>query len=226
MGRKKRVVEGDILDLTGDDPVILKVSLVETPVVVVTGTVVDPPPVTKADDVILSTDEICEIIDSMRQTCNRCGADVYCGLRKWGDQKVCTSCYDVVYPPHKKALNDWMESAGLKGCAFCEKPRINPSEFHFDHVNMFEKKNTVGRMLFDGMELDKIVEEIGKCQLLCTDCHAIVTKLEVRLGFTQLKSRRYKRKTGVRKEDYNERMGEVYSLIKARRGGAGSTGAK
>lgn len=224
MGRKKRVVEGAILDLTGDEPVILRGEPVETPVVV-TDTVVKPP-VPKSDPVILSHDEICEIIDSMRQTCNRCGAGVYCGLRKWGDQKVCTSCYDVVYPPHKKALNDWMESMGLKECAFCGKPRINPSEFHFDHVNMFEKGNTVGRMLFDGVELDKIIAEIGKCQLLCTDCHAIVTKLEVRLGFTQLKSRRYKRKSGVRKEDYNERMSEVYSLIKARRGRGGVDGAK
>jgi hypothetical protein len=216
MGRKKRavVVEGAVLDLTGEEPVIVMGELVETPV--------EAPSAPKEDDVILSDDEICEIINGMRQSCDRCGVEVYCALRKWGDQNICSSCYDVVYPPHKKALNDWMETAGLKGCAFCEKPRINPSEFHFDHVNMFEKQNAVGRMLFDGVDLDKIIEEIGKCQLLCTDCHAIVTKLEVRLGFTQLKSRRYKRKTNVRKEDYNERMGKVYSLIKKLRGRDGA----
>ena len=218
------VVEGAILDLTGEEPVIVMGELVETPVVV-TDAVVETPSVTKVD-VTITEDEFCEIIYSMRRSCDRCGVEVYCALRKWGCQTICTACYDVVYPPHKKALNDWMETVGLKGCAFCEKPRINPSEFHFDHVNMFEKKNTVGRMLFDGVDMDKIIEEIGKCQLLCTDCHAIVTKLEVRLGFTQLKSRRYKRKTGVRKGDYNERMGEVYSLIKKLRGRGGGYEAK
>jgi hypothetical protein len=223
MGRKKRlvVVEGAVLDLTGEEPVVVVGELVETPVDAVVETSLVTKADEKEDDVILSDDAISEIINGMRQSCDRCGVEVYCALRKWGDQNICSTCYDVVYPPHKKALNDWMESAGLKGCAFCEKPRINPSEFHFDHVNMFEKQNAVGRMLFDGVDLDKIIEEIGKCQLLCTDCHAIVTKLEVRLGFTQLKSRRYKRKTSVRKEDYNERMGKVYSLIRKLRGRGG-----
>ena len=224
MGRKKRavVVEGAVLDLTGEEPVVVVGELVET--------AVESPPVKEVgeqqQEVILTEDELRDMILSMRQSCNHCGVEVYHALRKWSDQKVCSSCYDGVFEKHCIVFNDWLRAEGIKGCAFCGKERINPSEFHFDHVNMFEKKGTVGNMLFDGVNMDTIKEEVKKCQLLCVSCHAIVTKMEVRLGFTQLKSRRYNRKTGVRKEDYNERMGKVYSLIKELRGQDGVDGSK
>ena len=233
MGRKKRVVEGAVLDLTGDAPVVVVGELVET--------AVEEPPVVekplrikvekpvhtkveKIEDVALTHEEILAIVGAMKQTCNRCGIEDYFPLRKWGEEKVCPDCYDIVYPPHMKALNDWMESVGLKECAFCGKERTNPSRFHFDHINMFEKKDAVGRMLFDGESLDKIKEEIQKCQLLCIGCHAIVTKMENKFGFTYLKSKRRKRQTNVRKEDYMPRMTEVYSLIKGLRGRGGEAG--
>jgi hypothetical protein len=222
MGRKKRVVEGAILDLTGSEPVVVMGELVETPVE-------PPPPVKKVDEpkqeVRLTQDEIREMILSMRQTCNHCGVEVYHALRKWGGQNVCSTCYDIEFDKHCIVFNNWLREEGIKGCAFCGKVRINPSEFHFDHVNMFEKKGTVGTMLFDGVNMDTIKEEVKKCQLLCVGCHAIVTKMENRLGFTYLK-RKKRRQTTVKREDYMPIMSRVYDLIKEIRGGGGGDEAK
>ena len=204
MGRRRKpVVEGAVLDLTGDAPVV----------------VAPPPPPVATEETQSVQDLFASTVASMKKSCDHCGCAVYSHLRIWGEQKICPECYAQVYPAHRDELNRWMETAGLKGCAFCGKPRANPSGFHFDHVNMFEKSGTVCRMLFDGAAIDKIKEEIQKCQLLCLCCHAIVTKMEVRLGFTHLKVKRWRRRTDVSKEEYTEKMGEVYSYIKALRGG-------
>lgn len=204
MGRRRKVaVEGAVLDLTGDEPVLIvpKAAPIEEKRTV--------------QELIAST------IASMKKTCEQCGCEMYSNLRIWGGKKICPECYAQVYPAHRDELNRWMEAVGLKGCAFCGKPRTNPSGFHFDHINMFEKSGAVGRMLFDGVALDRIKEEIQKCQLLCLCCHAIVTKMEVRLGFTHLKVKRWRPRTDVSKGDYSEKMGEVYEYIKALRGRGG-----
>lgn len=207
MGRRKKV-EGAVLDLTGDQPVLV---------------VTSEPVVEKKED-IMSKDDMVAMIIAMKKSCDRCGADVYSALRKWGTSRICRGCYAEVFPPHCAALNQWMTKVGLVECAFCKKPRVNPSEFHFDHINMFKKEDTVCRMLFDGEDLDAIKAEIQKCQLLCICCHAMVTKFERKLGFIQLKNRRCKRRTGVKKEDYMPIMSGIYSLIKELRGGGGSYG--
>jgi hypothetical protein len=230
MGRKKRavVVEGAVLDLTGEEPVVVMGELVETPVVV-TGTVVETPPVTKEDDerrlTNITPEDLRDIILSMRQKCKRCGEEEYFDMRIWGDEKVCPTCYRFAFREHCRVFNEWLREEGIKECAFCRKPRTNPSEFHFDHVNMFDKESSVGIMLFEGANMDAIKEESKKCQLLCVRCHFIVTRMEVRLGFTYLK-RKKRRETGVKQEDYMPVMTRVYDLIKEIRGAGGGDGTK
>jgi len=201
MGRRRKpAVEGVVLDLTGAEPVVVVAA-----------------PVAKEE-----TQTVKELFDStvasMKKSCEQCGCHMYSHLRVWGDKRICPECYAQVYPAHRDELNRWMDATGLKGCAFCGKARTNPSGFHFDHINMFDKSGAVGRMLFDGVALDRIKEEIQKCQLLCLCCHAIVTKMEVRLGFTHLKVKRWRRVPGVSKEEYSHKMAEVYEYIKALRG--------
>jgi len=217
MGRKKRavVVEGDILDLTGDEPVILNGALVE----------IETPPVMKAERKELTQEEMREIIRSMRQTCNRCREEDYFDMRKWGDEKVCPTCYRVVFKEHCRIFNEWLQEEGIKECAFCGKARVNPSDFHFDHVNMFEKESSIGIMLFEGASMEAIKTETKKCQLLCVGCHVIVTKMEVRLGFTYLK-RKKRRETDVKQEEYMPAMTRVYDLIKEMRREGGGDGSK
>ncbi len=197
-------MEGAILDLTGPEPVFVAATQ-------------QAEIVTKPE---LSDSDLVDIIKGWSKHCARCNRDVYT-MRVWGDGTVCGECYNVVYPLHRDALEAWVREAGPKECAFCGKVRGNPSDFHYDHVNMFKKTGTVGRMLFDGVALERIKEEIRKCQLLCIDCHAIVTKMEHHLGFVYVKKYKQQRDNGYNRGDYDVIMSRVYGIIKRiKNGGA------
>ena len=72
-------------------------------------------------------------------------------------------------------------------CAFCNKEKTVKSSFNYDHLNMFDKLESVGTLVYNGNDIEIIINEVKKCQLLCVDCHSIVTKIEQKLGFTLIK---------------------------------------
>ena len=41
----------------------------------------------------------------------------------------------------------------------------------FDHINPQEKSFSIARATTNGLEWDKILTEISKCQILCANCH-------------------------------------------------------
>lgn len=45
----------------------------------------------------------------------------------------------------------------------------------FDHQEGFEKVDTVSKMIGDGYSLQKILDEINKCELVCANCHRMRT---------------------------------------------------
>ena len=71
-----------------------------------------------------------------------------------------------------------------KPCRFCGRVEVKKN---FDHVNMFEKSGTVGMMVIRGCPESAILKEIQKCQILCVDCHRVVTSYEMRRGFMKKK---------------------------------------
>jgi len=50
----------------------------------------------------------------------------------------------------------------------------HPAAFHFHHRDPEAKDCTIGSML-GNTSWERIVEEAGKCELLCANCHAIET---------------------------------------------------
>lgn len=72
-----------------------------------------------------------------------------------------------------------------KPCRFCGRVDVKKN---FDHVNMFEKTGTVGVMVMRGCPESTLLKEIQKCQILCVDCHRVVTSYERRRGFMEKKS--------------------------------------
>lgn len=167
-------LDGAILDLTGDVPVVVE------------------------------------------EACGSCKSMVS-QLRQWGEKMVCRSCYDIAYEKRMIEFNAWLESVGLKGCAFCGKVRKDPREFHFDHVDMFTKEDSVGFMMYRGEDIEAIKREAQKCQLLCIPCHAIVTKAERGLGFMYVKRYGKRRDDGLGRDDYMTVMPAIYAAIKAMR---------
>ena len=65
-------------------------------------------------------------------------------------------------------------------CSFCG---IKSGKKHFDHKNMFDKRECVGQMIEKGYNIEEIKVEIDKCQLLCVPCHKKVTAYENKCGF-------------------------------------------
>jgi len=56
------------------------------------------------------------------------------------------------------------------GCASCGY-KDNPDILHFHHKDPSTKINNISRMLGKNHSMEKIKEEIAKCDLLCISCH-------------------------------------------------------
>jgi hypothetical protein len=57
-----------------------------------------------------------------------------------------------------------------RGCYKCGYSK-SPSALSFHHINPDTKDSPVSTMLATGESLNKIMEEIGKCRVLCANCH-------------------------------------------------------
>ena len=70
-------------------------------------------------------------------------------------------------------------------CDICNmKRQTSRHRFHFDHMNMFDKNESVCTMVSFSWEIDDILEEIDRCQYICLPCHQIITDVERKLPFT------------------------------------------
>jgi hypothetical protein len=140
----------------------------------------------------------------------------------------CSPCHKVYMDAKNKRIMEYVTSKGMNKCNFCGVPRIDDccTGFHFDHINMFLKTGTVGLMIGNDTDNNKIMEEIDKCQLLCVSCHSLVTKIEVKNGFIQQKIKLNKGFGNIEElvADYDRVMGPVYEKIKEKFRGVGGAG--
>lgn len=67
---------------------------------------------------------------------------------------------------HKEKIKDYINSAKSCGCKLCGEKDIACLDFH--HIN--GKDFTVGQKAKD-LSFDVIKKEIGKCIVLCSNCH-------------------------------------------------------
>jgi len=66
-------------------------------------------------------------------------------------------------------------------CADCGLQNKNhPEIFDFDHVNG-NKKINIGSAYVIGWSKERILQEIAKCEIVCSNCHRIRTKKRNRL---------------------------------------------
>ena len=108
-------------------------------------------------------------------------------FRKWKEKNICDHCFSETYAEREKM---WELVSNYKPiqCSFCNIKKNNKEErFHFDHKNMFDKEESICIMIMEGVEIEKIYQEIDKCQILCISCHQIITYTENALGFTKQK---------------------------------------
>lgn len=58
----------------------------------------------------------------------------------------------------------------LHGCAICGYNKC-PAALDFHHVNPEDKKYTLNNAYLSRLTNDKLIEELNKCILLCSNCH-------------------------------------------------------
>ncbi len=150
---------------------------------------------------------ISDVLGNIRE-CEECTCRVY-NRFTWKGKEICFQCrqnhIDILY----LELCDYIRTDYQNRCAFCYKEYGRYQRFHFDHINMFSKEDSIGDMLLRGEEIEKIMEEAKKCQLLCYSCHMLVTNIEIKYGFIAKKAKINRlRKKG---EQYNELLDEYFN---------------
>lgn len=108
--------------------------------------------------------------------------------RVWKDNILCDKCWFL----HKEE-RDWLwervRAYKKVECIICGKEKVCEGvRFHYDHINMFDKSDSICCMVDKGCSIGDIFLEIDKCQILCMPCHHIVTEIENRLCFTRIKT--------------------------------------
>lgn len=68
----------------------------------------------------------------------------------------------------KAWVDNYKMNQGCTKCGYSE----HPVALHFNHLQPVQKHYTISVLVKKG-SLDRIKEEISKCEILCANCHAI-----------------------------------------------------
>ena len=170
-------------------------------------------------------------LDQSAIKCNECNKSlVYIQANthhRWKDTDICDTCWSK----YSEIRNKMWENVKLYKrvqCELCGSIQQHTDErYHYDHLNMFNKDNSICCMINEGSNIEEIYAEIDKCQILCLSCHHQITDIERKIGFTRIKqtlSRRftlleinedeYTRETRMLQEIYNEKMSKIYEKMR------------
>jgi hypothetical protein len=214
--RKRQVVEGITLDLT--DPLMIELDIVALLTKIGPGNGQQPPKAEKT--ITLINDE--EIVNKIlpKKHCDTCRKPIFTSVKIWRGAKLCMNCHAIAAKDISPELSDYIKGVYSSGCVFCD---VKHGRFHLDHINMFTKVDSVCHMLDRGETVENIISEVAKCQLLCINCHTLVTSFEAKRGFLK-KKRGLNRKiaagvdvTELRQQLYDEYeavMVKVYPLLR------------
>ena len=126
--------------------------------------------------------------------CVKCGQEKDIGEFAWRNrllgirQKACRTCrakenkqwYERHHERHRENVKERLGKSREKAqrfiyeylshqkCADCGE--YDFSVLTFDHVRG-KKKKEISRMVADGDSIDAILQEIAKCQVVCSNCH-------------------------------------------------------
>lgn len=144
-----------------------------------------------AEELLDRTMNMKEYIQNIHKCCCvECGNVImeFTKNRNWRNNIVCDYCWDSHRGEREIMWNEISEYKKQE-CYICKKiKRCRNDRFNYDHLNMFDKHDSICCMVDRGDNLKDIFSEIDKCQILCLPCHHIVTCIEQKTGFTRIKS--------------------------------------
>lgn len=70
----------------------------------------------------------------------------------------------------KKKLAKWFfeYKKGLK-CSVCSES--HPATIDFHHLDIKKKDNGISHLVYNGYSIERIKQELAKCEVLCANCH-------------------------------------------------------
>lgn len=74
----------------------------------------------------------------------------------------------------RRYIGDRVNEIKAKPCIDCGQTYI-PYVMDFDHRGDQKKSANISKMVVDGTGLERILKEIAKCDLVCSNCHRIRT---------------------------------------------------
>ena len=74
----------------------------------------------------------------------------------------------------KKMLLEFVNELKCKPCMDCDII-YQPYVMDFDHKGDQKKLNSVARLIRNGWSKKRLLEEISKCDLVCSNCHRVRT---------------------------------------------------
>ena len=172
-----------------------------------------------------------ENLGQSTKKCGQCDKNMIClqtnTHRIWKGVELCDTCWST-YGEVRRTTWEKVKKYRVIQCAICSSIQNHLAErYHYDHLNMFHKDQSVCTMVNEGSTLEEIYQEIDKCQILCLSCHHIVTDIERRFGFTRIKQtltksfnqgemveEEYCRHTQSYQKIYEEKMRSIYEELK------------
>jgi|AntAceMinimDraft_13_1070369.scaffolds.fasta_scaffold30521_1 hypothetical protein len=153
---------------------------------------------------------------SICHPCNKIMYTIHINTHRiWKGNSICDSCWSE-HEEERDIL--WKKISGYKKlqCKICCTTKMKQGErYHYDHINMFDKENSICSMVNEGNTIEDIYLELDKCQVLCLSCHHIVTNIESKFGFTRIKQilTRKLNHCEITEEEYTQQkkeIGEIY----------------
>lgn len=165
----------------------------------------------------LTPEMIQQVMKSQETVCTTCKNVSYAYPKIWKSEKYCEVCYIEQFKEEIQLrwniVNDYAKDTGKSECNICGiKAKYDSSigsRFHFDHMNMFEKEDSISTMIQSGVSMEDIKSEIDHCQIVCISCHRIITAIERKCGFIRLKMKN----TREKKDEKDENITKEYQII-------------
>jgi hypothetical protein len=170
-------------------------------------------------------------INQLSKKCNECNKNIICiqknTHRTWNRNDICDTCWSK-YDDYRTLIWEKIKLYKPIQCEICCNVQTFTSQrYHYDHLNVFNKDNSICSMVNEGINIEEIYAEIDKCQILCLSCHHIVTDIEHKLGFTRIKQtltrnlnqceiteEEYDKQTSYYQKIYEGKMKNVYKELK------------
>lgn len=87
-------------------------------------------------------------------------------------ERLIKKCSDRQRRKSKEMQSWWRTFRQSLKCSRCSESRSECLDFH--HINPVEKVKTISAMALSGhYSIDKIIKEMGKCIVLCANCHRV-----------------------------------------------------